>query len=204
MACEAQRPGRGAGISGSRAQSILRLVGRGRRRRYRGVHVLWIARVRRASVGPARPALDGEPGSRATPRSAQSARQHAALRHHDRGAGNLGAALSRASRRCRCPSRLRAVCRIQLLRPRAPLAARRLRERRTGLPPVECVRVQAPDWLQHLRTTGSVRQRAGDMRKPGTQAFVPRGPGRPASEPAPRAHRSAAGRSRTRTRSPAS
>jgi hypothetical protein len=27
-------------------------------------------------------------------------------------------------------------------------------ERRTGLPAVECVRVRAPDWLQHLRTTG--------------------------------------------------
>jgi len=37
----------------------------------------------------------------------------------------------------------------------------RLRERRTGLPPVECVRVRAPDWLQHLRTTGSLRERAG-------------------------------------------
>ena len=38
---------------------------------------------------------------------------------------------------------------------------RRLRQRRAGLPPVEHVRVQPPGWLQHLRTAGSLRQRAG-------------------------------------------
>ena len=43
----------------------------------------------RASVGPARPTLFGEARPRATPRRAQSAHQHATLRHHDRGAGAL-------------------------------------------------------------------------------------------------------------------
>lgn len=56
---------------------------------------LEIARVRPASVGPARPTLHGQARPRATPRRAQSAHQHTALRHHDRGAGNLGAARAR-------------------------------------------------------------------------------------------------------------
>ena len=68
------------------------------------------------------PPSHGDARSRATPRRAQSAHQHAALRHHDRGAGHLGAARARASGRARRPSGLRAVCRIQLFRPRAPLA----------------------------------------------------------------------------------
>ena len=58
---------------------------------------------------------------------------------------------------------------------------RRLRQRRAGLPPVEHVRVQPPGWLQHLRTAGSLRQRAGHTGERGSQAFVSPGRSRAAS-----------------------
>ncbi len=132
---DAQRTGRGAGISGPGAQSVLRRLGGGgvRRSCHSGVHVLGIARVRPASVSPARPTLHGEARSRATPRRAQSAHQHTALRHHDRSAGNLGAAWARASDRGRRPFSLRALCRIQLFRPRS-----RAKRRRPSSPPIQC------------------------------------------------------------------
>ena len=52
-----------------------------------------------SSVDPARPTLSGEARARATPRRAQSAHQHATLRHPDRRAGHLGVARSCASGR---------------------------------------------------------------------------------------------------------
>ena len=80
-------------------------------------------RVHPASVGPARPTLHGQARSHATPRRAQSAHQHAALRHHDRGAGNLGAARARASGRGRRSAGLRAVGRLRRAPLTTPIAA---------------------------------------------------------------------------------
>jgi hypothetical protein len=119
---DAQRPGRGAGTSGPRAQSVLRPLRRGRRPGHRGGSCPRDCSSTSCIGGPARPTLHGEARSRATPRRAQSAHQRAALCHHDRGAGNLGAARARASGWSHCPSGLRALCWIQLFRPRAPLA----------------------------------------------------------------------------------
>ena len=49
------------------------------------------------------------------------------------------------------------------------------------IPPVEHVRVQPPGWLQHLRTAGSLCQRAGHPGERGSQAFVSPGRSRAAS-----------------------
>ena len=86
-----------------------------------GFPVLWLARVRRASVGAARPPVRREAWSSESPCAARCARRHAILRCRHRFNRDMATARLVVSGGGRSAFRLRALCRLQPLCPLPPL-----------------------------------------------------------------------------------